>query len=113
MVSIATSWFMPEKVRKVTIVGGKGLAVFDDCLTEDKLKFYTSQYPKKYNQPSYFFNKDSQKVLIPKIKAKEPLRNEVSHFIDSVISRKSPKTDIHHAMRVTKALDKIYHSIRK
>ncbi len=108
--TIITSWFMPEKVRKMTIVGDRGMAVFDDLEKKDKLKFYLTPYPKKFNGSSKFFDQSKHRVFIPKIKLHEPLKNELEYFISCVEEHKTPRSGIGHSMRVTKALDKIYKS---
>lgn len=107
VVAIVISWFMPQKTRRITIVGKRGMAVFDDCKTRDKLKFFDSSYPEDVNGSSHFFEMNNQQVSVARINAKEPLRNELTHFIGCVLSNKKPLTDINHGVRVTKLLTQI------
>lgn len=104
MATILTSWFMPQKTRKISIFGTKGVAIFDDCEKKDKLKFYLLPHPQKISNSSYFFNEKSYKIFIPKIKSNEPLKNEIDHFIDCIKSKSKPLTDIDHSVRVTRIL---------
>lgn len=92
---IVVSWLYPEKVRRLTVVGDRGSAVLDES-KDEKLKFYIGE-----------------KILVPQVKAREPLRNELLHFIECVRERKNPLTDIEHGMRVIKYLDTVYRTLYK
>ncbi len=111
LVTIVVSWFMPQKVRRMTIVGTKGMTLFDDCEVQNKLKFILTSYPKTISGSSHFFDQSKQKILVPRIIAQEPLRNELIHFIDCVRNNKKPLTDIEHGIRITSLLDHISESL--
>lgn len=92
---VVVSWLYPEKVRRLSVVGDKGSAVLDEA-RDEKLKFYFGE-----------------KILVPQVKAREPLRNQLLHFIECVRERKKPLTDIEHGIRVIKYLDTIYRTLKK
>jgi predicted dehydrogenase len=110
-VSLAVSWFMPEKKRNMVLVGQKGSVVFDDAKVHDKLIFAGNPYPKYVSAASYLLPKDN--LRIPKIKATEPLLNELDHFIDCIRNSKKPLTDVEHGVRITKLLDLISSKLKK
>ncbi|MBI5728678.1 MAG: Gfo/Idh/MocA family oxidoreductase [Candidatus Magasanikbacteria bacterium] len=109
--ALTTSWFWPEKVRKITIVGDKGMAVFDDQLQHDKLSLWKLPYPSTTNSKGnrsqiVQFEKEA-KFIKPSINAREPLLNELEHFIHCVHTGAKPITDSTFACRVTEACEKI------
>lgn len=110
--AIIVSRLYPEKTRRFSIAGDKGAAIFDDQ-RDEKLKFYFYPYPKSgYGKSSSrLIDASKIKILKPKIAAKEPLRNELEHFIDCVKNKKTPLTDIKHGVSVTEMLHKITKSI--
>ncbi len=115
MVSIVTSWFWPVKTRRMTLVGRKGMALFDDRVEDFKLKIIPQLYPegpKEKGKFSSFMEIDQSSIVVPKVLAREPLQNELEHFIDCVREKKTPLSDIEHGLRVTEVLDTIARTIR-
>ncbi len=107
--AIAVSWFAPEKVRRMTIAGDRGAAVFDDR-REEKLKFFLHQYPSApgaadADATSHFFSFSKNEIIVPVIDAREPLRNQLDHFISCVRTGAEPVSGIAHGMRVMRMLD--------
>lgn len=97
-VTITTSWVAPEKVRKFTIVGEKGSAIFDEVRDiKNPLRLYKIE-------DEDFEYKDIH-VDVPN--AGEPLRNELGHFIECIRENREPLTDYCHGLRVTKYLDEL------
>ena len=110
-VALTTSWFWPEKVRKITIVGEKGMAVFDDQSQHDKLNLWKLSYPNvssinKYCSQIVDFEKESV-IVKPAINIRESLLNEIEHFIQCVQTGAKPITEISFACRVTEACENI------
>jgi predicted dehydrogenase len=110
--SLIVSWLYPEKTRKFAILGTKKTAVFDDFEEKNKLKIFPLSKGMKNN--SIYETIDANNVIseIPKISAREPLRNELNHFIDCVNSGKTPLTDINHSYQITEWLDKISRELK-
>ena len=82
MANIHVSWLDPHKVRKLTIVGSKKMAVFDDLEANEKLKIYDKgpQYSEDYESFAEYIGLRFGDITIPFIKTGEPLRIECSHF---------------------------------
>ncbi len=106
MAQIQVSWLDPHKVRKITIVGNKKMAVFDDTESAEKLKIFD----KGVSGVSYESYGDSLTIRfgdikIPHISMTEPLRTECQHFVDCIVEDKRPLTDGADGMRVVRILE--------
>ena len=111
--AIAVSWFAPEKIRRMTIAGDKGMAVFDDR-REEKLKFFLRPYPPASTDAggsSRFMEFAEGEMITPAIDAGEPLRNQLQHFISCVRTGAEPISGMVHGMRVTRMMDAITRQI--
>ena len=94
------SWLHPYKEQKLVVVGERGMAVFDDMRSSDKLQIFD----KKINLIDGQFitqRPTGQPVSIP---PSEPLRLECEHFLQCIETRQTPKTDGADAWRVLKVL---------
>ncbi len=98
---IFVSWLHPFKEQKLVVVGSKAMAVFDD-VTKEKLFLYPHTIEWKDGKIPVAQKADFQ--VVP-IEAGEPLKLELSHFIDCVNTRKIPKTDGEEGLRVLKILE--------
>ena len=106
MAQLQVSWLDPHKVRKITIVGNKKMAVFDDTESVEKLKIFD----KGVSGVSYESYGDSLTIRfgdikIPHISMTEPLRAECRHFIDCIMEDKQPLTDGADGVRVVRILE--------
>ncbi|MBI4120940.1 MAG: Gfo/Idh/MocA family oxidoreductase [Parcubacteria group bacterium] len=109
-VSISVSWFAPKKMRHFFICGDKGMLLFDDIEESNKLRKYRYEYPKEEvfsGKNSFFFDQSSENVMVPEVSAKEPLKNQLEHFIRVIETNTEPLTNIAHGVRVTRLLDTI------
>jgi len=112
MANIHVSWLDPHKTRKMTIVGSKKMIVYDD-IAENKVTVYDkgidrvteldkdmdSDAPTKLS-----FKHRSNGEHIPEIVWEEPLKEEIKHFLDCIISDKICLTDTTHAKKVISIL---------
>jgi UDP-2-acetamido-3-amino-2,3-dideoxy-glucuronate N-acetyltransferase len=108
MAHIFVSWLHPFKEQKLVIVGSKKMAVFDDVEKERKLVVYSHRIDWLNRMP--VAHKDGGQVI--QLAAEEPLRNECEHFIESVITRATPRTDGESGVQVLKVLDGCEKSLR-
>jgi len=79
-VHIFVSWLHPFKEQKLTIVGGKKMAVFDDVEPERKLVLYSHRIDWVDRMP-VAHREDGQLVPISK---DEPLQRECEHFLECI-----------------------------
>jgi predicted dehydrogenase len=82
---IHVSWLDPCKVRRITVVGSKKMAVLNDVENEQKIKIYdkgvdTPAYTNGFEEFQCSYR--SGDILIPKIRFVEPLRQECQVFLE-------------------------------
>lgn len=91
---ILCSWLHPIKEQKLTVIGDKAMAIFDDCQPwENKLQFF-SQTDTLPATPKPI-------GLVPH----EPLTDECQHFLDAIIANQAPLTNAKEALKVTQVLE--------
>lgn len=105
---IFVSWLNPFKEQKMSIIGSKAMAVFDD-MAENKLVIYNHKV--KYNGKYLQEQKANAKII--KFPNKEPLLEEAKHFLKCVKNRKNPITDGKQALKVLKVLDACEKSLKQ
>lgn len=93
---IHVSWLDPCKVRRITVVGSKKMAVFNDVENEQKIKIYdkgvdSPAYPNDFAEFQWSYR--SGDILIPKIPFVEPLRRECQVFIERSLLRQRARVD--------------------
>jgi len=114
MANVHLSWLDPHKLRKITIVGSRKMAVFDDMEASEKLKVYD----KGVRSPSYdtygeYLSLRFGDITIPNVKMAEPLRAEAEHFIHCIESRERPKTSGRDGLEVVRILIAAQESLKK
>jgi predicted dehydrogenase len=95
---IHVSWLDPCKVRHITIVGSKKMAIYDDVSDGEKIRIYDKgvampddddddrfgTWPPRYRHGD---------VTIPFISNAEPLKLECSHFLQCIRDGSRPRSD--------------------
>jgi predicted dehydrogenase len=109
------SWLDPCKVRNMTVVGSRKMVVYDDIETLEKVKIYDKgvlvpDYHSSFGefQLSYRYGD----ITIPRLKQEEPLKVELSHFLDCVRKDKKPLTDGENGYQVVRMIEKINKSLK-
>jgi predicted dehydrogenase len=97
--TITGSWYWPERVRKLTVIGTKGHIVWNDVTNEVKV-FLGSVVSRRASELV------ETEVHVP-ILTPSPLQLELTHFVDCVTARKQPQTDVNNAFAVAKILDAV------
>jgi predicted dehydrogenase len=111
MAHIHVSWLDPHKVRKMTVVGSKKMAIYDD-IAENKIAVYDKGIEPvarlgesmDYDAGPLAFNHRSGDVLLPRIHWQEPLQVEISHFFACVAGEEQCITGPAHARQVVNIL---------
>ena len=106
MAHVHVSWLDPHKTRKLTVVGDKKMAVFDDASPDQKL----AVFDKGVEPPATLSYEEGVRIrtgdiLIPALKMAEPLRRECLAFLDAVRTRKAPVADGESGLQVVRALE--------
>jgi predicted dehydrogenase len=95
--NLVTSWYWPEKIRKITIIGDRGHIVWDD--QANRVDRYQG-----YLNGRRLSELELVETYVPDL-SKSPLQRELEHFIECCDQRMTPKTDIENAIEVAKVLD--------
>lgn len=114
MAHVHVSWLDPHKIRKITIVGSKKMAVFDDIESTEKLKVYdkSAEHNGNYNSFAEYVTLRFGDITIPHLKVEEPLRLECEHFLKCIREHKQPLSDGRDGLRVLEVLDAAQKSLR-
>lgn len=110
---IHVSWLDPHKERKVVVVGSKKMVVFDDMETTEKVKVYDKGV--EVTGSADFVQSISIRhgdINIPLVPAKEPLIEEMRHFITCVMDNIPPLSGAKQGLDVVKVLTAGDRSIR-
>jgi len=108
LASIHVSWLDPVKIRKATIVGDRRMAVFDDVNASEKLRLYdkgASYQPAGGDFGAFVAAVRDGDILIPSLENKEPLREQLGHFVECVLERKQPVAGGAEGLAVVRVLE--------
>lgn len=101
------SWLDPCKIRRVTVVGDRKMAVYDDLAPLDKITIYDRgvdlpPFTDTYGefQLSYRYGD----VHAPRIEWEEPLKRECLHFLSCLRTGETPRSDGESGRRVVSIL---------
>lgn len=106
-VNVHVSWLDPDKVRRLTLVGDRKMAVYNDVSTVDRLRIYDSsvECPKVDNYGEFELAYRHGGISIPYIAWREPLRMECEHFVHCVRTGEEPLSGGQQALAVVSALE--------
>lgn len=102
------SWIDPMKIRRITVVGDKEMAVYDDLNTEEPLKIFQRKvdkipYYKTYGEFKMLYRFGD--IISPRVEPLEPLNLECKHFIECILNRNQPLTSAKNALEVVRVLE--------
>lgn len=115
-VNIRVSWIEPYKQRIIKIISSSMMTEINDTNTFDKLRLYKKGITYQKNDAEYASFQTSLTdgdVLFPKVDYKEPLKNEISHFIHCIKLNIEPRTNIVQALDVVRIIEACEQSIKK
>ena len=115
MAHLHVSWLDPHKIRKVTVVGSKRMAVIDDMEPTEKIRVYDKgvSQTKEYTTYGEALTVRDGDIAIPYVKMQEPLRLECEHFIDCVKRKVRPFSDALDGLNVVRILDAAHQSLKR
>lgn len=112
-INLNLSWLHAFKEQKLTIVGEKGMLVFDDIEPKNKLKLYENYINwSTSSNPVPSANKTEGQVIELDL-TKSPLTRECEHFIECCNTRSRPLTDGYEGIRVLKVLQMCSEALAK
>jgi predicted dehydrogenase len=108
LAAIHLSWLDPVKDRKVTIVGDRKMVVFDDVSQTEKLRIYdkgVSYQPRNGDFADFVAAVRDGDITIPTVDTREPLREQLEHFVDCIVNGKQPLADGAQGVAVVRTLE--------
>lgn len=108
---VYVSWLNPVKVRQITVVGSKKMALWDDLDLRTPIKIYNKsvQPPQDNHIVDTFLGHKTVAVdggmTTPPVVANQPLKAECEHFLDCLDHRCPPQSDGHSGLTVVLALE--------
>ncbi len=104
------SWLDPHKERRITVVGSRRMATFDDMLIEGKLTIYDKGFDEDTRSWGEYIARSGD-IFSPRIPNLEPLRIECEHFVECIRSGEVPRSDGHSGLRVVRVLEELQRSL--
>ncbi len=108
LAGIHLSWLDPVKDRKVTIVGDRKMVVFDDVSQTEKLRVYdkgVSYQPRNGDFADFVAAVRDGDITIPTVDNREPLREQLEHFVDCIVNGKQPLADGAQGVAIVRTLE--------
>jgi predicted dehydrogenase len=104
------SWLDPHKERRLTVVGSRRMATFDDMQIEGKLTIYDKGFDQDARSWGEYIARSGD-IFSPQVANVEPLRIECEHFIHCVRTGEAPRSDGYSGLRVVRVLERLQQSL--
>jgi predicted dehydrogenase len=106
------SWLDPHKMRRMTVVGDRKMAVFDDMELERKVTVY-DKGPEQRADTWGEWQTRTGDISIPKVANDEPLRLECEHFLHLLRGDGDRLAAAHEGLAVVRALEQLQASLER
>jgi predicted dehydrogenase len=106
------SWLDPHKMRRMTVVGDKKMAVFDDMELDRKVTVY-DKGPEQRADTYGEWQTRTGDISSPKIANDEPLRLECEHFLALLRGEGDPVAAARDGLAVVRALEQLQASLER
>jgi predicted dehydrogenase len=107
------SWLDPQKIRRMTVVGSKKMAVFDDMELERKVTVYDKgEEPPPLGTYGEWQTRTGD-IYVPKVPADEPLRLECEQFLRLVRGHGDALAAARNGVAVVRALEQLQNSLER
>jgi predicted dehydrogenase len=107
---IHLSWLDPHKERRLTVVGSRRMATFDDMAASDKLTVFDKGFDPGQGEVDGYVER-SGPSRVPPYGSEEPLRLELEHFLECVAGGRRPRSDGDSGVRVVAVLEALQRSL--
>jgi predicted dehydrogenase len=104
------SWLDPHKERRLTVVGARRMATFDDMLVEGKLAVYDKGFDEDTRSWGEYITRSGD-MFAPHVANAEPLRLECEHFVECIRAGATPRSDGNSGVRVVRVLERLQRSL--
>jgi predicted dehydrogenase len=106
------SWLDPHKMRRMTVVGDRKMAVFDDMELERKVTVY-DKGPEQRADTWGEWQTRTGDISIPKVANDEPLRLECEHFLSLLRGEGDRFAAARDGLAVVRALEQLQASLER
>jgi predicted dehydrogenase len=106
------SWLDPHKMRRMTVVGDRKMAVFDDMELERKVTIY-DKGPEQRADTWGEWQTRTGDISIPKVPNDEPLRLECEHFVQLLRGEDDRFAAAREGLAVVRALEQLQASLER
>lgn len=115
-VNIHVSWLDPCKVRRLTIVGSRKMAVYDDLAVDERIRVYDKGVTppvddQDLTQPPMNYRYGD--ITVPYLEFEEPLVVQDRNFADCIQTGLRPSTDGENGLAVVEILECLQISLRE
>ena len=104
------SWLDPHKERRLTVVGSRKMATFDDMELERKVTVYDKGFDQDFSSYGEYIARSGD-TWSPRVSNEEPLAIECRHFVECVRDGVTPRSDGEAGLRVVRVLDALQRSL--
>jgi predicted dehydrogenase len=106
------SWLDPHKMRRMTVVGDRKMAVFDDMELERKVTVYDKGPVQRADTWGEWQTRTGD-ISIPKVPNDEPLRLECEHFVELLRGGADRFAAAREGLAVVRALEQLQASLER
>ena len=106
------SWLDPHKIRRITVVGDRKMAVFDDMELDRKVTVYDKAAEQRTDTYGEWRTRTGD-ISIPKIANDEPLRLECEQFLTLVRDGVEPLAAAYEGLAVVRTLEQLQRSLER
>jgi predicted dehydrogenase len=106
------SWLDPHKMRRMTVVGTKRMAVFDDMELDRKVTVYDSAAEQSLGTYGEWRTRTGD-IHSPRIPNDEPLRLECRHFLALLEGGRDPLSAARDGVRVVRVLEQLQAALER
>lgn len=110
---IQVSWLSPSKLRRTTLVGSGKMLIYDDTKVTDKVRIFDKgvdlRDPETFGEFQLSYRTGG--VFSPTLENKEPLNEEVDHFLSCIGNGGTPTSDGVSGRRVVKVIEAVERSL--
>jgi predicted dehydrogenase len=104
------SWLDPHKMRKMTVIGSRKMAVFDDMEPDRKVTVFDKG---DWQTPAGRISTHTGDIWVPRIDMREPLQIECNHFLAAVAAGATARAGVEEGVRVVEVLEAMQTSLKR
>jgi predicted dehydrogenase len=106
------SWLDPHKERRLTVVGSRRMATFDDMEVERKVTVYDKGFDQDFASYGEYIARSGD-IWSPRVSNEEPLMIECRHFVERVHDGGEPRSGAEAGLRVVRVLEALQRSLEE